>query len=295
MSEHFSRRKFLQTAAVSTSAVMLPGIGMASETQKKETATTLNKNPLKLGLMSYTTAKDWDIDTIIKNLTETKFQHVELRTTHAHGVEVTLSAAERAAVKKKFQDSGLAISLASGFQYSYPDQAKLKKTIEDTKAYTLLAKDVGAIGFRVFAGDIFKTPPTEQKLEQIAKALAEVGEFGYNNGVEVRCCNDGPTICMIKKVIDMSQSKHVYVNWNCPMSDVLEDGGLEANFNSVKHIIRNIHIRELSNEYPWRQLFSLLSKSGYKGYCDAEINASADPIRLLNYYRTLFLAFQDAV
>ena len=292
MSEHFSRRKFLQTAAVSTSAVMLPGIASAS--QKKDSAPALNKTPLKLGLMSYTTAKDWDIDTIIKNLTAVKFQHVELRTTHAHGVEVTMPAAERATVKKRFQDAGLAISLASGFQYSYPDQAKLKKTIEDTKAYTLLAKDVGAIGFRVFAGDISKSTPTQQTLEQIAKALAEVGEFGYNNGVEIRCCNDGPTIGMIKKIIDLSQSKHVYVNWNCPMSD-LEDGGLEANFNSVKHIIRNIHIRELSTEYPWRQLFSLLSKSGYKGYCDAEINASADPIRLLSYYRTLFLAFQDAV
>jgi len=297
MSEHFSRRKFLQTAAVSTSAVMLPGIVSATEkkSEKKETEIALNKNPLKLGLMSYTTAKDWDIDTIIKNLTETKFEHIELRTTHAHGVEVNLSAAERATVKKRFQDAGLAISLASGFQYHYPDQDQLKKSIEGTKEYTLLAKDVNAIGIRVFAGQIFKPKPEEKTLEQIAKALAEVAEFGYNNGVEIRVCNDGPTIGMIKKIVDMSQCPHLYINWNCPMSDVLEDGGLEANFNSVKHLIRNIHIRELSNEYPWRQLFSLLSKSGYKGYCDAEINASADPIRLLNYYRTLFLAFQDAV
>jgi sugar phosphate isomerase/epimerase len=291
MNEHFSRRKFLQTAAVSTSAIMLPGIASAS--QKKDSAPALNKTPLKLGLMSYTTAKDWDIDTIIKNLTEVKFEHIELRTTHAHGVEVNLSAAERATVKKKFQDAGLAISLASGFQYHYPDQALLRKNIDGTKEYTLLAKDVNALGIRVFAGAIYKTPPTEQTLEQIAKALAEVGEFGYNNGVDIRVCNDGPSIGMIKKLIDMSQSKHVYVNWNCPMEDM--DGGFENNFNSVKHLIRNIHIRELWNDYPWRQFFSLLSQSGYKGYCDAEVNASADPIRFLKYYRKLFLALQDAV
>ena len=78
------------------------------------------------------------------------------------------------------------------------------------------------------------------------------------------------------------------------MSD-MEGEGFEANFNSVKHVIRNIHIRELWNEYPWRQLFSLLSKSGYKGYCDAEIPANADPIRFLKYYRALFLAYQDAI
>ena len=128
MTTHFSRRKFLQTAAVSTSAVMLPGI--ASATEKKESGISLNKNPLKLGLMSYTTAKDWDIDTIIKNLTAAKFEHIELRTTHAHGVEVTMPAAERATVKKRFQDAGLAISLASGFSYSSPDQAKLKKPLK---------------------------------------------------------------------------------------------------------------------------------------------------------------------
>ena len=56
--------------------------------------------------------------------------------------------------------------------------------------------------------------------------LAEVGEFGYNNGVDIRVCNDGPTIGMIKKLIDYSQSPHVYVNWNCPMSDT-EGAGIK--------------------------------------------------------------------
>lgn len=220
MKKHFSRRNFLQTAAISASAAMLPAYALAAEKQKKGNTINLNKNPLKLGMMTYTLGKDWDIDTIIKNCTETKFQHVELRTTHAHGVEVTLSAAERAVVKKRFVDAGLAISLASGFQYHYSDQAELRKNIEGTKEYTLLARDVGALGVRVFAGAISKGTLEEKTLVQISKALAEVGEYGYNNGVEIRVCNDGPTIGMIKKLIDMSQSPHVYVNWNCPMSEL---------------------------------------------------------------------------
>ena len=83
MKKHFSRRNFLQTAALSASAVMLPAYALASEQQKKGNVIILNKNPLKLGLMSYTIAKDWDIETIIKNCAETKYEHVELRTTHA--------------------------------------------------------------------------------------------------------------------------------------------------------------------------------------------------------------------
>jgi len=291
MKNHFSRRRFLQTAAVSASAVMLPSFALAAEKQKKGSVITLNKNPLKLGLMTYQLGMKWDIDTIIKNCTETKFEHVELRTTHAHGVEVTLSAAERAAVKKRFVDAGIAISLASGFRYNSPDPAVLRKNIDGTKEYTLLARDVGAIGVRVF-GDNAKD---EKMMRQIGEALAEVGEFGHKNGVDIRVCDDGPTVAMVKKNIEASKSPYVYLNWNCPMSD-MEGDGFEANFNSVKNLIRNVHLRDLYNEYPWRLFFSLLSKSGYKGYLDAEIPPSnEDPIRFMKYYRALFLALQDAV
>jgi hypothetical protein len=232
MKKHVSRRSFLQKAAVSASAAMVPAYALAAAKQEDKTTTALNKNPLKLGLMTYTLAKDWDIETIIKNCTETKFEHVELRTTHAHGVEVALSAAERAAVKKRFEDAGLAISLASGFGYDSPNPAVLRKNIDGTKEYILLARDVGAIGIRVFGANA----PDEKSLRQIGESLAEVGEFGYQNGVEIRVCDDGPPISMIKKNIEASKSPHVYVNWNCPMSD-LEGEGFEYNFNSVKNII----------------------------------------------------------
>jgi sugar phosphate isomerase/epimerase len=287
-----SRRNFVQVAAVTGSAVMVPGY-LLSPLQKDESREfTLNRDPLKLGLMTYRLAMKWDIDTIIRNCTEAVFEHVELRTTHAHGVEVTLSAPERAAVKKRFADAGIAISLASGFRYNSPDPAVLRKKIEDTKEYILLARDVGALGVRVF-GD---NAPNDQVLKQIGESLAEVGEFGHENGVEIRVCDDGPPLSMIKKNIDASKCPYVYVNWNCPETDVTENGGFESNFNSVKHLIRNIHLRDLYTDYPWRQFFRLLSKSGYKGYCDAEVPASdEDPVRFMKYYRALFLAYQDAI
>ena len=285
MTNPFTRRSFIRTAAVSASATLLPAYTPPAETRIKKR----NPNPLKLGMMTYTLGRDWYIDQIINYCTETKFEHIELRTTHAHGVEVTLSPFEREVVKRRFQDAGLAISLASGYSYNSTDPNVLKKSIEGTKEYILLAKDVGALGIRVFGSNA----KDEQMLTQIGKALAEVGEFGYNNGVEIRVCNDGPTLAMVKKNIEYSQSPHVYLNWNCPMSDL--EGGFENNFNSVKHLIRNIHIRELWNDYPWRLFFKLLSKAGYTGYCDAEVAGNPDPVRFMRYYRALFLALQDAI
>jgi len=293
------RRNFIKTAAMTTTAAIVPIAAQSAVDQQKSKPFVLNTKPLKIGIMTYTIAKDWSIDTIIKNLTETGYQSVELRTTHAHGVEVTLSPSQRAEVKKRFQDSSLeAISLASGFAYHYPDPAELKKNIEGTKEYTLLARDVGAIGFRVFPNALPAGVPEEKTIEQIAKSLDEVCEFGYNNGVEVRVCVHGRKtnrVVIIKKIIDIAKSPHVYVNWNCDMKDS-EGQGFEYNFNSIKDRIKGVHMHELwQADYPYRQLFKLLTGIGYKGYCNAEIDGNPDSIRLLQYYKALFLAYQDAI
>ena len=299
MKNIFSRRNFLKTAALSGTAVAIPEKLFDASPSYKNEPFKLNENPLKLGVMTYTLAKDWDIDTIIKNLSEAGYQSVELRTTHAHGVEVTLSESELREVKKRFVDSPLeAISLASAFQYHSPDPEELRKNIEGTKEYTLLARDVGALGFRVFPNALPEDVPEERTMEQIGKALAEVGEFAYNHGVEIRVCVHGrgtSSIPVIKKIVDYSESPHVYVNWNCNPNDT-EGQGLEYNFNLIKDRIRSLHIHELwDKEYPYRQLFSLLSDNNFTGYCNAEISGNDDPVRFLRYYRGLFLALQNAL
>ena len=290
----YSRRTLLHSTALAASAAIVRpsrSLGAAS-------ASPASGQRLKLGLMSYNLAKDWDIDTIIKNCTETKFEHVELRTTHAHGVEVTLSKAQRQEVRKRFEDAGLKISLASAFSYHHPDPKELRKHIEGTKEYTLLARDIGALGIRVFPNAIPKGVPEEQTLRQIGQSLGQVGDFGHDHGVEIRVCVHGRgtnIVGKIKKMIDYSESPHAYVNWNCDHNDT-KGPGFEANFNSVKDRIRNIHMHELwDEEYPYREFFRLLQQAGYQGYCDAEIPASAEPIRLMKYYRALFLAYQNII
>ena len=299
MKNDFSRRLFLQSTALAATGVILPGIALSAEPGKKSGKIELNKNPLKVGLMTYTLGKDWDIETIIKNCTEAEWKSAELRTTHKHGVEVTLSAAQRAEVKKRFKDSALeTISLASAFQYHSPDQAEVKKNIEGTKEFIKLARDVGATGIRVFPNAFVDGTDKEKTMKQIGKALAEVGTYGNDNGIEIRVCVHGKgtnTPPVIKKIIDYSQSPYVYVNWNCGELDTA-DGGLEYNFNLLKDRIRGVHMHELHNSaYPYRLFLKLLAESGYKGYCNAEVGQSCEPVSFMKYYRALFLALQNAV
>ena len=248
--------------------------------------------------MTYTLAENWDIESIIKNLSETGFQSVELRTTHSHGVEVNLSAADRAEVKRRFEDSPLeTISLASAFQYHWTDPGELQKHIEGTKEYSILARDVGATSIRVFPNALPEGVPEEQTMEQIGKALAEVGEFAYDYGVKIKVCVHGKKtarVPVIKKIIDYSQSPHVYVNWNCNLNDG-EGNGFEHNFNLLKDRIISLHTHDLWDErYPYRLLFKLLAESGFDGYCNAEIPGNEDPTSILRYYRSLFLSLQNA-
>lgn len=297
MKKNQSRRKFIQGSALGAIALRLGMHNISANScisAKKE-----NPPPLKIGLMTYALGKDWDIETIIKNCSETGWVHAELRTTHGHGVEVALNKIKRREIKKRFEDSPLeAISLASGFAYHHTDQSELRKNIEGTKKYLQLAADVGAIGIRVFPNALPESMSPEKTMEQIGKSLAEVGKTGHDLGVDVRVCVHGVgtnRVPVIKKIIDYSESPHVYINWNCDFADN-EDGGLVKNFNLIKERIKGVHMHDLFEEaYPYRQFLGLLRNHDPSIYCNAEISQSCEPITLMKYYRALFLAYQNAL
>ncbi len=67
---------------------------------------------MKLGIVTYNIAASWDVDTLIAVCTDVGLAGVELRTTHGHGVELELTAAQRREVAAKFADSASTQSLA---------------------------------------------------------------------------------------------------------------------------------------------------------------------------------------
>ncbi len=292
----WTRRGFLKASLMTGTALAVPATDGRAVPARDDSA----DRPLRLGLMTYNLARDWDLATIIKNCRETKFEHVELRTTHAHGVEVSLSKAQRGEVRKRLEDAGLKVSLASGFAYHWDDPQKLREAVEGTKEYTILAHDIGALGIRVFPNAVpaQEGPELEKKLQQIARAAAETARFAADQGVEIRLANHGRgtnRVSIVKRIFDYTDCKQLYMNWNCDPTDV-EKPGFEANFDSVKDRIRNLHIHDLSNKkYPYRKLFALLRANGYRGYCDAEVGASAEPIAFMQDYRALFFSLQDAI
>lgn len=251
---------------------------------------------MKIGLVTYQLAEAWDVPTIIKNCRTAKFDGVELRTTHKHGVEVSLTKEQRAAVKKQFQGSGVELmGLGSAFDYHTPDQARLRKDIEATKEYIVLAQDVGAGGVKVRPNGFPKEVSKEKTLEQIGRSLRELGEFAKDHGQVIRLEVHGSgtnLVPHIKTIMDVCAHPSVGVCWNSNNSDC-EGEGFDRNFDLVKDKIFAAHMRDLYLEdYPWRRLMTRLNEISFSGYCLAEIGPSLDPVRVMRYYRALWLAYQ---
>jgi sugar phosphate isomerase/epimerase len=290
-----TRRSFLRSAAVSSAA-----LGFAASAAG---APSVNANKrsssMKIGTVTYNLAKDWDVETLIKNCEEAQFEGVELRTTHAHKVEVNLTKQERETVRKRFQDSRVQImGLGSAFDYHTTDAAKLKKDIADTKEYIVLAHDVGATGVKVRPNGLPKEVPVEKTLEQIGRSLRELGEFGEGHGIAIRVEVHGQGTSLlpnIKKIMDVANHANVGVCWNSNDTD-LDGEGFDRNFDLVKDKIFSVHMRDLYLEnYPFRRLMTRLNEIRFTGFCLAEIPPSTDPVRLMKYYRALWLAYQNAL
>jgi sugar phosphate isomerase/epimerase len=288
-----TRRSFLRSAAISSA-----GVALAAKTLGAPAATEPKGEPtMKLGTVTYNLAQDWDIETLIKNCEAAQFSGVELRTTHAHKVEVNLTKQQREEVRKRFQDSKVDLmGLGSAFDYHTTDAAKLKKDIEATKEYIVLAHDVGASGVKVRPNGLPKEVPVEKTLEQIGRSLRELGEFaeGYGMAIRLEVHGQGTSLLPnIRKIMDVADHRQVGVCWNSNPSD-LDGQGFEHNFNLVKDKMFSVHMRDLYLEdYPFRRLMTRLNEIGFTGFCLAEIPPSADPVRLMKYYRALWLAYQN--
>lgn len=258
-----SRRSFLQKS-------MVAGVGLSLVNPFSAHA-MMKKPKMKLGLVTYQWGKDWDLPTLIANCEKTGFQGVELRTQHAHGVETSLSATERAEVKKRFDDSPVTcVGYGSNYEYHSTDQAAVKENIEGTKAYLKLCKDIGATGIKVKPNGIPEEVSMEKTIAQIASSLNDVGRYASDLGQVVRVEVHGRVsqeIPNMKAIFEQVTEKSVTMCWNCNDQDLLPPG-LEENFHSVKKWFGDtVHIRELNvGEYPYQQLMNLFTDIKYKGW-----------------------------
>lgn len=246
---------------------------------------------MHLGAVTYNVLKDWDIETIIRNLEAAGFEAVELRTTHKHGIEPSLAPQERLKVRRRFESSKVRLlSYGTTCEFHSPDPAERRRQVEIGKEFVVLAHDTGAWGIKVRPNGLPKEVPPQTTVRSIAASLGELGEYGARYGVEIWLEVHGretsqPAVCA--EIMRAAGHPSVGICWNSNAEDVV-NGSVKQSFQLLRPWIRNVHINELANDYPWRELFTLLRQSGYDRYTLCEVLESNEPERFLRWYAALW-------
>src|SRR5580658_10150978 len=140
----------------------------------------------KLGIVTYNVPANWDLPTLLKVSKEVGIAAVECRTTHKHGVEPALTAAQRKDVKKQFADSGIVFwGCGSVCEFHSADQVVVKKNIEECKRFVDLVQEIGGKGVKVRPNGVPKDVDPQKTFEQIGKALIECGKAAHDAGIEI--------------------------------------------------------------------------------------------------------------
>jgi sugar phosphate isomerase/epimerase len=248
----------------------------------------------RLGSITYNVLKDHDLEGVIRILEATGFEGVELRTGHKHGVEPSLSAADRARVRNRFEKSKVRlVGYGTTCEFHSPDAAERKKQVEIGKQFVDLARDTGAIGVKVRPNGLPAGVPHKTTIANIAACLSELGEYGATRSVEIWMEVHGQDTSEPKvaaAIMQAARHPNAALCWNSNSVDKV-NGSIEANFKLLRPWIRHVHIHDLVNDdYPYRELFKLLANSGYARFTMCEVGSgAADPEGYLRAYRAKWL------
>jgi len=249
------------------------------------------KFQFQLGSVTYNLLQNMDLETCIKTLEKAGFAAVELRTGHKHGVEPSIDAAARVAVRERFARSKVRLlSFGSTCEFESPDEAVRRQNIETAKTFVDLAKDTGAIAVKVRPNGLPQGVPVETTVKNIAAGLHEIGDYGQSKGIEIWMEVHGSKtqdFPLASQILRTAAHKNVGACWNSNPTDVV-DGSVKQCFAALGSYIRNCHINELTSGYPYKEFFRLLRESGYSPYTLAEVAESKEPDRFMLYYRALW-------
>lgn len=275
-----NRRSFLG-ASLGTTAVTLSGVPAATAAEGK----------FQLGSVTYNLLQNMDLETCIKTLEKAGFAAVELRTGHKHGVEPSIDAAARVAVRERFARSNVKLlSFGSTCEFESPDEAVRRQQIEIGRTFVDLAKDTGAIAVKVRPNGLPAGVPVGTTVKNIAGGLHELADYGQSKGIEIWMEVHGPKtqeFPLAAEILHAADHKNVGACWNSNPTDVV-DGSVKQAYAALGSFIRNCHITELTSGYPYREFFGLLRASGYSRYTLAEVAESKEPDRFMLYYRALW-------
>lgn len=255
------------------------GAGLARHACAAEPAAPDAGIPFGLGSVTYNVPKDWDLAELLAILPKAGLRAIEFRTTHAHGVELSLRPTARAEVRRKVADAGIRqTSLGTTCEFHSDDPSVVRRNLDECIDWVRLAHDIGALGVKVRPNGAPAGVSLEKTLEQIGRALRECGRAAADHGVEIWVEVHGAKTQEpqnMRTIMEQCGHPSVGINWNSNPTD-LKDASVRPAFELLSPFLKSVHINTLWSNYPYRELFGLLRRSNFSRYTLCEVGT---PVR----------------
>ena len=239
---------------------------------------------MKYAFMSFSTPK-LTLDDMLSTARQYGYDGIEPRlfASHAHGIEVTMTAAERKVAKAKAADSGIALACVAT-SCRYADPASSAENIEITRQCIDLAGDLGAPTIRVFGGQLGEGLSREDATDLVAESLASVAELAAQRGVLV-CVETHDAWTNpphLAAVLEQVNHPNIVINWDIMHPVRVSGVSMEQAFDVVKPWIRHVHFHDGTMKDPCRlrpigqgdidhkRAVELLQGDGYQDYLSGE-------------------------
>lgn len=164
---------------------------------------------------------------------------------HAHGVEVTATAAERRAMREQIRASGVAACcLATSVRYA--DPAAEAEMVKQTLDRIDLAADVGAPAIRVFGGQIPAGLSREAAVAHVAKCLRAVADRAAERKVSV-CLETHDDWCdpaHVAEVLKRVDHPWIACNWDVMHPVRMGFATVTRSFEILQPWIRHTHLHD---------------------------------------------------
>ena len=243
---------------------------------------------MKLSYMSFS-CPEATLEEFVGYAQKYEYEGVEPRAeaSHNHGVEADATPAQRAEIKKFFEDSGIVpCCVATSRKYALPQGPELRESIETTRKLIDLAADVGSTRIRVFGGVPPEGLSMADAIQTVGESLGELGPYAAERGVticlETHDAFSKATDCIA--AIHIADSPAVAANWDI-MHPYSKGMTIDEAYDALKGKIEHCHIHDGTyaekggratlalmgeGDIPYPRAIELLEQEGFEGYLSGE-------------------------
>jgi sugar phosphate isomerase/epimerase len=242
-----------------------------------------------MNLLAFSTlaCPSWSIPTVIEKAVEFGFQGLEWRGGMQGHIPPTMTARERASLRKMSDDAGLiALCVTAYTSFVSPRAEERKSNVDELRRYSDFAAEIGAPYVRAFLGELpASTKITDEIYENISDCLdiasAYAGTVGVKIAVEPH--DDFTRSSTVSPLLDRNRpSSDLRVIWDLGNTFAVGED-LAEGFNLLKARLAYVQVKDGKigkagwelcpvghGDVPLARAFELLLNAGYDGAFSVE-------------------------